>query len=101
MTNWTCAEVTGAANQWLGNNIPRFCEPAYDALVAQMGQTASLGERAALARRMNDMLMQSHVMIPLVHRGDVSAHASGLLGVRMNSWDSELWNVSEWERVLQ
>ncbi len=99
MANWACNEISGKANQWLGNNIPRYCDPAYDALVAQMAQTASLEERAALAKQMNDMLMQNYVMIPLIWRGDVSARANSLEGVRMNSWDSELWNAADWSRA--
>ena len=99
MANWVCAEVSGPDNNWLGNNIPRYCDPAYDALVAQMAETAVLEDRAALAIQMNDMLMQAGVMIPLVHRGDVSAHSLDLEGVRMNSWDSELWNIAEWTRA--
>jgi peptide/nickel transport system substrate-binding protein len=98
MGNWGCNEVSGASNQWLGNNIPRYCDPAYDALVAQMSQTASIEERASLAMQMNDLLMQNYVMIPLIHRGDVSAHAANLQGVRMNSWDSEMWNIADWTR---
>jgi peptide/nickel transport system substrate-binding protein len=99
MGNWVCDEISGPENNWLGNNIPRWCSPEYEELVAQMAQTAVLEERAALAIEMNDMLMQSGVMIPLVHRGDVSAHSNTLDGVRMNSWDSELWNVADWVRV--
>ncbi len=98
MGNWGCNEISGASNQWLGNNIPRFCDPAYDALVAQMSQTASIEARAELAMQMNDLLMQNYVMIPLIHRGDVSARASTLQGVRMNSWDSEMWNIADWTR---
>ena len=96
MANWLCSEIPGPGNNWLGNNIPRYCDPEYDALVAELAGTASLTERAALARRMNDMLMQYRAMIPLIWRGDVSAHSTALRGVRMNSWDSELWNVADW-----
>ena len=71
------------------------------ALVAQMATTAVLEERIALAKLMNDMLMQDYVMIPLVHRGDVSAFNNTLLGVRFNSWDSELWNIADWSRAGQ
>ena len=99
MGNWACAEVSGPANQWLGNNIPRFCDPAYDELVAEMAGTADIDARAELAKQMNDFLMQEYVMIPLIHRGYVSAHANSLLGVRMNGWDSELWNAADWSRA--
>ena len=98
MGSWTCKNIPQPSNQWIGNNMPRYCNADYDALVAEMGKTASIDKRAALAMKMNDMLMQARAMIPLIHRGDVSAHANTLLGVRMNSWDSELWNVQDWSR---
>lgn len=47
---------------------------------------------------MNDMLIQEYTMIPLIHRGSVSAHSLKLKGVRMNAWDSELWNIADWSR---
>ncbi len=99
MGSWACKEIPSPKNQWIGNNMPRYCNPEYDALVAEMGKTASLEKRAALAKKMNDMLMQARVMIPLIHRGDVSAHSNTLKGVRMNSWDSQLWNVQDWTRA--
>ncbi|MCP4070322.1 MAG: peptide ABC transporter substrate-binding protein [Hyphomicrobiales bacterium] len=98
MANWQCSEIPSPSNNWLGGNMPRYCNADYDALVAEMGKTASLEKRAALAMKMNDMLMQYGAMIPLIHRGDVSAHSNTLEGVRMNSWDSELWNVQDWSR---
>ncbi|NIP13838.1 MAG: hypothetical protein GWM88_03450, partial [Pseudomonadales bacterium] len=52
-----CAEISGPDNQWLGNNIPRWCNEEYEALLAEMARTGVLEERAALAKQMNDMLM--------------------------------------------
>jgi peptide/nickel transport system substrate-binding protein len=99
MANWRCSEIPGPDSQWQGANIQRFCDPAYDAMVTEMSQTASLEERGRLAREMNDMLMQSYSIIPLIHRGGVSAHADTLQGVRMSDWDTELWNIQEWSRA--
>jgi len=101
MGNWAKGEISDESNQWLGNNIPRWWNPDYEALIAEMAGTASLDKRIELAKAMNDMLMQDYVMLPLVHRGDVSAHANSLLGVRMSSWDSELWNIADWSRASQ
>lgn len=98
MADGLCEEIPNPSNDWLGNNISRYCNPEYDALVAQMSQTAVLEERAALAIAMNDMTIQNGAVIGLVHRGDVSAHSNNLEGVLMNSWDSELWNVADWTR---
>ena len=98
MANWTCSEIPGPDNQWLGNNISRACAPEYDALATEMSQTASLEARAKLAKHMNDILVQHQYMIPLVWRGSISAHANTLKGVRMNAWDSGLWNAADWHR---
>ena len=98
MANWVCSEIPGPENQWLGSNIQRMCVAEYDALVAEMAHTASLEARAGLAKQMNNIIVQNHFTIPLIWRGDVSAHANSLKGVRMNSWDSELWNVADWHR---
>ncbi|MEE8453268.1 MAG: peptide ABC transporter substrate-binding protein [Limibaculum sp.] len=99
MASWTCKEIPAPANQWLGNNMPRFCNAEYDALSAELGTTASIEKRAEIAMKMNDMLMEYGAIIPLIHRGDVSAHSVTLGGVLMNSWDSELWNIQDWHRV--
>jgi peptide/nickel transport system substrate-binding protein len=48
---------------------------------------------------MNDMLMASYSIIPLIHRGGVSAHTNTLAGVKITDWDSEMWNIAEWYRV--
>ena len=64
----------------------------------RMAKTASLQDRIRLAKAMNDMLMQDYAMIPLIHRGGVSAHSNTISGVRMNEWDSELWNIADWKR---
>jgi peptide/nickel transport system substrate-binding protein len=101
MGNWACGEISGPDNQWLGNNIPRWCNKDYEALIAQMAATADFDERIAMAKTMNDLLMQDYVMIPLIHRGDVSGIHNTLLGFRMNSWDSEMWNIADWSRAGQ
>ncbi|MCK4692825.1 MAG: peptide ABC transporter substrate-binding protein, partial [Anaerolineales bacterium] len=101
MGNWACGEISGPDNQWLGNNIPRWCNTDYEALIAQAAGTAAFEERIVMFKTMNDLLMQDYVMIPLIHRGDVSGIHNTLLGFRMNSWDSEMWNIADWSRAGQ
>ena len=98
MANWSCSRIPGPDSQWQGENVQRYCDPEYDALVRKMSNTADLEERGELAKQMNDMLMQSYTIVPLVYRGGVSAKTNSLAGVRMNDWDSELWNIGEWYR---
>ena len=99
MAGWACDQAPRPETQWQGNNMPRFCSEKYDGLVTEMSTTGDIGERARLAKAMNDILMQEYVIIPLVHRGRNAAHANSLGGVAMNVWDSELWNIADWYRV--
>lgn len=96
----TCEKIPGPDNQWQGENVNRFCSEEYDALVVELGRTGDIEQRAELAKRMNDLLTKdSMVIVPLVDRGRISAHSNRLGGVILNTWDSELWNASDWFRV--
>ena len=97
--NGLCDKAPSPATQWQGENISRFCMEEYDALHAELSQTADINERARIGRELNDMMVENGGMIPLVHRGRLSAHANTLGGVKLNVWDSELWNVAEWYRI--
>ncbi len=99
MAGWRCDRIPSPANQWQGSNISRFCSEEYDALSKRLQVTGDLEKRAELAKAMNDMLMQEFIMLPLVDRGRVSAHANSLGGVVLNTWDSELWNIADWYRI--
>jgi peptide/nickel transport system substrate-binding protein len=96
----TCDKAPKPESQWQGENINRFCDPEYDKLVAELGRTGELEKRGEIAKKLNDMLTKdSYVIVPLVDRGRVSAHATSLGGVILNTWDSELWNVADWYRI--
>lgn len=99
MANWSCSEHPSPSSQWQGSNIQRFCDPAYDALIDELATTAGIEARAEIVKQMNDMLMQSYSIIPLIHRGGVSAHANSLGGIQISDWDSELWNIADWYRI--
>ncbi|MBO6716927.1 MAG: peptide ABC transporter substrate-binding protein [Rhizobiaceae bacterium] len=96
----TCEKAPRPETQWQGENINRYCNEEYDALVAELGRTADLEKRGEIGRKLNDMLTKdSYVVVPLVDRGRVSAHSNTLGGVILNTWDSELWNIADWHRV--
>ena len=97
--NMLCDKAPRPETQWQGENISRWCSEEYDALHAELAQTAGLEARAEIAKRLNDMVIEGGAMIPLVHRGRLSAHANTLGGVILNVWDSELWNVADWYRL--
>ncbi|MDH4412973.1 MAG: peptide ABC transporter substrate-binding protein [Rhizobium sp.] len=99
MAGWMCDKLPSPANGWQGENIVRYCNPEYDALVKKLGTTGKLEDRAVIAKQLNDMLSNDVAQIPLIHRGQPSAVNNTLLGVKMNAWDSELWNVADWSRA--
>ena len=94
-----CSDIPRPATQWQGNNVSRWCSDEYEALFNELTGTADADERARLAKALNDMAIENGAMIPLVHRGRLSAHSNTLGGVKLNVWDSELWNVADWYRI--
>ena len=99
MAGWVCDKMPGPANQWNGSNISRYCNPAYDALAAEFAETGGIEQRAEIAKRMNDLLVQDGVVVPLIHRGEIGARSLSLGGIRHNAWDATLWNINEWHRI--
>ncbi|MEM6577119.1 MAG: peptide ABC transporter substrate-binding protein [Pseudomonadota bacterium] len=99
LAGWRCDRIPSPENQWQGSNYTRFCDADFDNMTDELRSTSDPKERAALGRAMNDMLVQNHVTLPLVDRGRVSAHSLSLGGVRLNTWDSELWNIADWTRI--
>ena len=100
MAQYLCNKIPGPDNQWQGENINRFCDPAYDALFKTLATATGDEARGAIVKQLNDMLTKdTNTILPLVDRGRFSAQSNTLGGFVMNSWDSELWNVADWHRV--
>lgn len=97
--NGLCDKAPRPETQWQGENISRFCMEEYDALHAELTKTADMAERQRIGRELSAMMVDNGGMIPLVHRGRLSAHSNTLGGVVLNVWDSELWNVADWYRI--
>jgi peptide/nickel transport system substrate-binding protein len=55
-------------------------------------------KRAASFIRMNDMLVQNVVVIPIVWRNAVAAVSNRLKGNDLSGWDSHLWRLAYWYR---
>jgi peptide/nickel transport system substrate-binding protein len=97
---YTCEKAPRPESQWQGENINRFCNEEYDALVAELSKTGEISKRAEIAKKLNDMITKDTMtIVPLVDRGRVSAHSNSLGGVVLNTWDSEIWNAADWYRI--
>jgi len=94
-----CGNEPKPSTQWQGENINRFCNEEYDSLLDDLSRTSILEDRARIAKRLNDIITtETKSMLPLVNRATVSAKANTLGGVKLNVWDSDLWNVADWYR---
>ena len=98
LSAYRCEQIQSRENDWAGANNARSCDPEYDDLIEELTHTPTGPERADLVKRLNDRLVQNYYEIPLVQRGLASARLNTLQGVRVNGWDSELWNIAEWRR---
>lgn len=95
-----CDKIPRPETQWQGTNMNRYCSAEYDKLAKELSAAAGVEKRGTIAKRLNDMLTKdSYVVVPLVDRGRISAHSNSLGGVLLNTWDSELWNASDWFRI--
>ncbi|WP_374633740.1 peptide ABC transporter substrate-binding protein [Paracoccus sp. (in: a-proteobacteria)] len=100
LTKFTCARIPTPDSQWQGNNTPRYCDPAYDAAIADLHATGDPAKRQEIAKTLDAMLIgQGHYALPLIHRGMVSAHVNTLAGITPNGWEGQLWNVADWSRA--
>ena len=95
---YLCDHIQSRENMWAEENNVRLCNETYDWLYSQLENAENDLERESAVRALNDAIVIPAYEIPLVLRGLVSAKANDLQGVRMNAWDSELWNIAEWHR---
>ncbi|MDQ0456170.1 peptide ABC transporter substrate-binding protein [Rhizobium paknamense] len=98
MVQWMCDKAPSPKNGWQGENMPRYCNPDYDKLATELTKTVKLEDRAALVKKLNDMLTEDFVHIPLVYRGQPSAYSIKLQNIKPTGWDAETWNIQDWTR---
>jgi peptide/nickel transport system substrate-binding protein len=97
---WTIPQIPESTNNWGGGNVPRHASEEYDAAYEEASALPPGPERNELLYFLQeDMFYGKGTIIPLIHRGNVSAFANDIQGVgELNGWDSEYWNIEEWTR---
>ena len=53
-------------------------------------------KRAALFIKMNDVVIQNVVVIPVLWRNGVSGAVTALQGMDLTGWDSNFWRLAYW-----
>jgi peptide/nickel transport system substrate-binding protein len=97
MAQWCSWEAATRENKWSGRNTTRWRNDEFDKAYRAAESELDPVKRAALFIRMNDILVSSRVVIPLVNRLQVSAH-SNRLRAPMTGWDNDVWLLKDWYR---
>ena len=96
MNQFVSWEVASKANKWQGRNITRWRNEEYDRAYTAADSELDPIKRAALFIKMNDLLIQNVVVIPVLWRNGASASATNLRGMDLSGWESTFWRLPYW-----
>ena len=96
MNQFTSWEVASRENKWQGRNVTRWRSEEYDRIYRAAEVELDPVKRATLFVKMNDLVIQDVVVIPLLWRNGVSASSARLRGMDLTGWDSTLWHLAYW-----
>ena len=91
-------EVAQKANQWTGANVTRWRNEEYDQLWRAAEREMDPVKRAAMFIRMNDLVVNNVVVIPIVTRAGAFAIAKTLRGFDFSPYSGPLWRLAYWHR---
>jgi peptide/nickel transport system substrate-binding protein len=97
MLQFTSWEAASKDNKWQGRNITRWRSEEYDKLFRSAESELDPVKRAALFIKMNELVIQNVVVIPVVFRPRVAAVAT-TLRMEQSGWDSDFWALHNWYR---
>jgi peptide/nickel transport system substrate-binding protein len=98
MRQFLSAEIASKDNKWQGRNITRWRNEEYDRIFAASETELDPVKRAALFIKMNELVIQDVVVIPVLWRSVISAVSKKLRNTEISGWDSNLWNLANWTR---
>ena len=95
MNQFCSWEAASKDNKWQGRNITRWKNDEYDKVFRAAEGELDPVKRAAMFVRMNDLVIENQVVIPVAYRPRVSA-AVHKLQAPLSGWDNDLWNLRDW-----
>ena len=98
MQDYVCDEIPQKANNWVGDNNGRYCNPEYDKLWRRSLTELDEEKRKQIFIQMNDFVVNETVVIPLVHRANAIAISNDLKGINLTPWDARTWNIMDWRK---
>ena len=98
MAQFTSWEVASKDNKWQGRNYTRWRNDEYDRIWKAAESEMDPVKRAALLVRLNDLVIQNVVAIPILWRNFVAGVSNRLKSTDISGWDSYLWRLAYWYR---
>jgi peptide/nickel transport system substrate-binding protein len=98
MNQFLTEEIASKANKWSGRNATRWSNEEYDRTYKAAENEMDPVKRAAMFIKMNDLLIQNVVVIPVLWRARVAAVSSKLRNTEQSPWESDFWNHANWYR---
>jgi peptide/nickel transport system substrate-binding protein len=98
MDQFTTWEVSAKANKWAGRNPTRWTNEEYDRAWKAAESEMDPVKRAPHFIKMNDLLIQHVVVVPVLWRPRVAAHGLKVKNTEQSGWDSDFWNLPNWYR---
>ena len=99
MDQFTSWEVSGKDNKFALTNKTRWRNEEYDRLWKAAESEMDPVKRAALFVKMNDLVIQNVVVIPVVLRPGVSGVSNRMRDVVQSGWDSNFWALAYWSKT--
>ena len=96
MSWWLCDEIASLENRWQKPNNARYCNPEYDKVWEQASKELDPEKRAQLFQRMNTILFEDAIVIPLVRRAVTNGVSDRITGVDPTPWDTSTWDIGTW-----
>jgi len=97
MQQFVSWEIASKDNKWQGTNPTRWRNDEYDKTFLAAQSELDPVKRAVLFIKMNDMVVEDGVVIPVVNRRWVAA-MSNKLKATLSGWDNDFWNLKDWYR---
>jgi peptide/nickel transport system substrate-binding protein len=91
-------EIAQKANKWAGANLARWRNDEYDRLWRSAETEMDPVKRAAQFIRMNDLVIQHVVVIPVIIRHAVFAVGNAIRGFDFSPFSGPLWRLVYWSR---
>jgi peptide/nickel transport system substrate-binding protein len=92
-------DVAQKSNDWSGDNRQKWISDDFNKLYDQATKELDPAKLKDLFFKMNDLVVNNYIAVPLIDRKNVSGAAKSLKGPELTLFDVHLWNIAEWVRA--